>query len=233
MSSKVSRFPRHNPLKGKTKKPPESGGFAPFQSMGGRSAGWRGRSVFKRKPAPDLIRGGNRFAPRKRVKSRIQSPASIPSKRGSADPQSINRTSDGMAWASHAGVHASLNYAAAAVALVRKAGGVRVIAIAIPIGVIAVPISIRIIVSVVVIVVIRVAEAESEAAAPEVAVMESAATKLTESATTKFTTTESASHPATMKSAEAATMESASAEATSVETAAATTEAATAAVAAT
>src|ERR1700726_2770626 len=196
---------------------------------------------FKRKPAPDLIRGGNRFAPRKRVKSRIQSPASIPSKRGSADPQSINRTSDGMAWASHAGVHASLNYAAAAVALVRKAGGVRVIAIAIPIGVIAVPISIRIIVSVVVIVVIRVAEAESEAAAPEVAVMESAATKLTESATTKFTTTESASHPATMESAEAAametaeaaTMESATAHAASVETAPAATEAATAAVAAT
>src|SRR5713226_4968396 len=27
MSSKVRRFPRHNPLKGKTKKPPESGGF--------------------------------------------------------------------------------------------------------------------------------------------------------------------------------------------------------------
>src|SRR4030088_3482486 len=27
MSSKVSRFPRHNPLKGKTKKPPESGGL--------------------------------------------------------------------------------------------------------------------------------------------------------------------------------------------------------------
>src|ERR1700731_2294624 len=115
----------------------------PFEQVGVRNSGrllvspgsglqekpwrWLYESVFKRKPAPDLIRGGNRFAPRKRVKSRIQSPASIPSKRGPADPQSINRTSDGMACASHAGVHASLNYAAAAVALVRKAGGVRVI----------------------------------------------------------------------------------------------------------
>jgi hypothetical protein len=30
------------------------------------------KSVFKRKPAPDLIRGGDRFASRKRVKSRIK-----------------------------------------------------------------------------------------------------------------------------------------------------------------
>jgi peptide/nickel transport system permease protein len=37
--------------------------------------------VFKRKPAPDLIRGGSRFASRKRVKPRIQSPVSILSKR--------------------------------------------------------------------------------------------------------------------------------------------------------
>jgi hypothetical protein len=27
MSSKVTGYPRHNPLKGKTKKPPESDGF--------------------------------------------------------------------------------------------------------------------------------------------------------------------------------------------------------------
>src|SRR6266487_6712230 len=38
-------------------------------------------SVFKRKPAPDLIRGGDRFASRKRVRSRIQGPVSILSKR--------------------------------------------------------------------------------------------------------------------------------------------------------
>src|SRR6266851_2164907 len=34
----------------------------------------RGYSVFQRKPAPDAIRGGDRFASRKRVKSRIWSP---------------------------------------------------------------------------------------------------------------------------------------------------------------
>jgi hypothetical protein len=39
------------------------------------------QSVFERKPAPDAIRGGNRFALRKRVKSRIWSPVSIQSKR--------------------------------------------------------------------------------------------------------------------------------------------------------
>src|SRR5450756_430103 len=43
--------------------------------------GISGQSVFKRMPVPNLIRGGNRFAVRKRVKSRIQRPASIPSKR--------------------------------------------------------------------------------------------------------------------------------------------------------
>ena len=39
------------------------------------------QSVCKRKPAPDLIRGGNRFASRKPVKSGIWSPVSILSKR--------------------------------------------------------------------------------------------------------------------------------------------------------
>ena len=39
-----------------------------------------GESVFKRKPAPDLIRGESRFASRKRGKSRSWSPVSILSK---------------------------------------------------------------------------------------------------------------------------------------------------------
>src|SRR5260221_12257455 len=36
-----------------------------------RVSTFRGQSVFQRKPAPDLIRGGSRFASRKRVKTRI------------------------------------------------------------------------------------------------------------------------------------------------------------------
>src|SRR6267378_5213131 len=47
-------------------------GMLSFRGAGGFS---------KRKPAPDLIRGGNRFASRKRVKSRIWRPVSILSKR--------------------------------------------------------------------------------------------------------------------------------------------------------
>jgi RimJ/RimL family protein N-acetyltransferase len=56
------------------------------------------RSVFKRKPALDLIRGGNRFASRKRVNSRIQSAVSIPSKQGSGRlrPKSEQRYQLGM-----------------------------------------------------------------------------------------------------------------------------------------
>src|SRR5450631_1140881 len=69
----------------------------PFEQVGVRNSGrllvgpgsglqekpwrWLYESVFKRKPAPDLIRGGDRFASRKRVKSTIQSPVSIRSKR--------------------------------------------------------------------------------------------------------------------------------------------------------
>ena len=45
--------------------------------------GRAGQSVFQRKPALDLIRGGDRFASRKCVKSKIQSPVPIPSERGS------------------------------------------------------------------------------------------------------------------------------------------------------
>jgi hypothetical protein len=44
----------------------------------GRALRW---SVFQRKPAPDLIRGGSRFASRKRVKTKIQSPVPIQSER--------------------------------------------------------------------------------------------------------------------------------------------------------
>jgi len=42
MSSKVSRFTRHNPLKGKTKKPPESDGFWLISIDRGAIEGWRG-----------------------------------------------------------------------------------------------------------------------------------------------------------------------------------------------
>jgi hypothetical protein len=131
------------------------------------------------------------------------------------------------------GVHASPNYVATAVVLVRIVG-VRVIATAISIRV---PISIRVTGGVVVIVVTE-AESEaaapevaiSEAAAPEIAIMESTTTKFAESTTTAAETTIMECHSTTAEAAmeataaKAAAMKTATTEATAMETA--TTEAA-------
>src|ERR1700730_13283553 len=57
--------------------------------------GW---SVFKRKPAPDAIRSGNRFASRKRVKSRIQRPVSILSERKGRSSGNGNAIDTARGW---------------------------------------------------------------------------------------------------------------------------------------
>jgi hypothetical protein len=129
------------------------------------------------------------------------------------------------------GVHASPNYVATAVVLVRIVG-VRVIATAISIRV---PISIRVTGGVVVIVVTEAEAAApevaiSEAAAPEIAIMESTTTKFAESTTTAAETTIMECHSTTAEAAmeataaKAAAMKTATTEATAMETA--TTEAA-------
>src|SRR5216684_3395450 len=56
MSSKVSRFPRHNPLKGKTKKPPESGGFCAISIDGAGDCGLTRPGRFRAKWKPVRVK---------------------------------------------------------------------------------------------------------------------------------------------------------------------------------
>jgi hypothetical protein len=57
MSSKVSRFPRHNPLKGKTKKPPESDGFGVNSIDRAGDCGLTRPEPFRAKACPGLDPG--------------------------------------------------------------------------------------------------------------------------------------------------------------------------------